>query len=231
MKRLLPLIAVLLAACGARPPGEDLFPLEAGRQWTYELRTERENEPVERETRVLSSLPQESLGGRAAFRRRSDAGADYWLRSDATGIYRVASKSELDAEPKPDKEPRYVLKQPLAVGTSWRAGTTAYLLMRRNEFPREIRHGHPDVPMTYSIEALDDTVEVRAGRFAHCLRVRGVASLRLFADPVSGWRDLPLLTTEWYCPGTGLVKLVREEPASSGFLSGGTLTMELVAQR
>ena len=52
--------------------------------------------------------------------------------------------------------------------------------------------------------------------------------MRIYADPVVGWRELPLTTTEWYCAGVGLVKLVREEPAESTFLTGGTLTMELV---
>ena len=38
----------------------------------------------------------------------------------------------------------------------------------------------------------------------------------------------PLITTEWYCPGPGLVKLTRAEPtANSTFLSGGSFTMEL----
>lgn len=221
----------LLAACGARAPGDALFPLEPGRQWTYELRTERENEPVERETRVLETLPAEPLDGAPAVRRRSDGGVDYWLRSDASGIYRVASKSDVDPGPKRDREPRYVLKAPIAPGTSWRAGTTAYLLMRRESFPREVRYSHPEVPMNYVIEALGETLELRAGHFEGCVRVRGQASLRLFADPVAGWRDLPLITTEWYCPGVGLAKLVREEPANSAFLSGGRLTMELLEWR
>lgn len=81
--------------------------------------------------------------------------------------------------------------------------------------------------MVYTIDALGETVDTRAGRFTDCLRVRGQASLRLFADPVAGWRDMPLTTTDWYCKGVGLVRLVREEPARSTFLSGGTLTMEL----
>lgn len=231
MRRAAWLLPALLAACGGRAPGDALFPLEPGRRWTYEIVIDREDDTRERETRVLETLPAQALDGTPAFRRRSDSGVDYWLRSDASGIYRVASKSDLDAGPKRDREPRYVLKQPIAPGTSWRAGTTAYLLMRRESFPREVRHGHPDVPMTYTIEALGETVEVRAGRYAGCVRVRGQAALRLFADPVAGWRDLPLVTTEWYCPGVGLAKLVREEPANSSFLTGGRLTMELVEQR
>ena len=67
-----------------------------------------------------------------------------------------------------------------------------------------------------------------AGSFAHCVRVKGVAMLRLFADPVNGFKDMPLTTLEWYCPGVGLVRVERREPANSTFLTGGTMTMELM---
>lgn len=231
MKRAAALMFVLLAGCGAAPQDDSLFPLAVGHRWAYELTTEWENNVVEHEPRVIETLGRERLESGEAWRRRSDSGVDYWLKSDALGIYRVATKSELQEEPQPDKEPRFVLKAPVAVGTSWRASTTAYLLQRRQEFPREIRHGHPAVPMTYTIEALGERLQVRAGAFENCVRVKGVAALRLFADPVVGWKDMPLVTTEWYCAGVGLVKLVREEPAESTFLTGGKLTMELVDWR
>ncbi len=115
------------------------------------------------------------------------------------------------------------------VGTQWQASTTAYLLQRRNEFPREIRHTHPSIPMQYQIEAVNEAVDTPAGKFEQCLRVKGSATVRLYADPTSGWKDLPLTTLEWYCPGVGLTRLERSEPAGSGFLVGGTLRMELSA--
>lgn len=224
----------MLAACGAAPPGADLFPLESGRSWTYDVRTEVEGgNVVLHETLVMSSHGRESVDGLdgAAWRRRSDSGVDYWLRRDDTGIYRVGSKSDLDAEAKPDDPRRYVLKTPIAVGTTWRSDTTAYLLRRRADFPPEIRHTHPRIPMNYAIAALGETVSTRAGRFEGCVRVDGEATVRLFADPVAGWRDLPLSTREWYCPGVGLARLVRREPAGSTFLTGGQVTMELTAWR
>jgi hypothetical protein len=226
-RRLLLALASALAACSA-PQDDSLFPLAKGHRWAYELSTEWENNVVEHEPRVIETLGDDTLDTGRAWRRRSDSGIEYWLRSDASGIYRVASKSELDAAPLPDKEPRFVLKAPVAVGTTWRASTTAYLLQRRQEFPREIRHSHPAVTMNYTIEALGERLATRAGQFENCVRVKGVAALRLFADPVVGWKDMVLTTTEWYCPGVGLVKLLREEPAESTFLTGGKLTMELV---
>jgi hypothetical protein len=216
-----------LSGCG-QPAGADLFPLSQGHHWAYDVKTEWENNLVEHETYEFSSHGSERLeeGGRA-FRRHSASGVDYWLRADDTGIYRVASKTDLDAEPKPDAKPRYVLKFPLAVGTNWQSSTTAYLLKRNQEFPPEIKHSHPNIPMNYVIEALGEKVATRAGEFSGCVRVKGSATVKLFADPVVGWKDMPLTTLEWYCPGVGLVKLERREPANSTFLAGGTLTMEL----
>ena len=223
-------LALGLSSCSA-PQDDSLFPLAKGHRWHYDITTEWENNVVEHEPRVIETLGDDRLDSGRAWRRRSDSGIEYWLRSDASGIYRVASKSELDEAPLPDKEPRFVLKSPVAVGTSWRASTTAYLLQRRQVFPREIRHSHPAVTMNYSIEALGEKLATRAGSFENCVRVKGVAALRLFADPVVGWKDMTLITTEWYCPGVGLVKLLREEPAESSFLTGGKLTMELVDWR
>jgi len=218
-----------LAGCSGTSPGTSYFPLEAGHRWVYDSITERENNTVEHEELVLTTLGEESLetGGKA-WRRRSASGVDYWLRSDDTGIYRVASKNDLEAEPSPDKTPRPVLKMPLAAGTQWQAETTTYLLRRPAEFPPEIRHTHKPVPMVYRIEAVGEKLTTRAGTFTDCIRVRGSAVMHLFADPVNGFKDMPLTTLEWYCRGVGLVKVERREPAQSTFLAGGTLTLELI---
>ena len=102
-------------------------------------------------------------------------------------------------------------------------------MLRRNaDFPPEIRHSHKPVLMSYRIEALGEALTTRAGQFTDCIRVQGLAVIKLFADPVAGFRDLPLTTTEWYCKGVGLVKVQRSEPAKSAFLTGGTMTLELI---
>lgn len=226
---LLGLLGLLLAAC-SEPPGASLFPLDQGRTWTYRLTSEWENNTSEREAVVLRNEGRDSaLDSGRAWRRRSDSGIDYWLRADDTGVYRVASKSDLEEVPRPDPQPRYVLKAPIAVGTNWSASTTTYLLRRRNDFPPEIRHSHPSVPMVYTIVALNQQVETPAGRFDGCVKVQGEAKLKLFSDPVQGWRDMPLTTLEWYCPGVGLVRVERSEPANSTFLLGGVMKMELMS--
>jgi len=222
-------LVACLGGCERVTPDQGWFPLAAGHRWTYRVTTRGNDDASLRESLTLRTLGPEVVPalGASAWRRRSDSGVDYWVRADESGIYRVASKSDLEAEPQLDKPPRFVLKAPYTVGTQWQSSTTAYLLMRSNDFPREIRHTHPNVPMTYTIAAIDEAVETPAGRFEHCLRVSGTASVHLYADPASGWRDMPLSTMEWYCTGVGLVRVERKEPAKSAFLSGGTRTLEL----
>jgi hypothetical protein len=229
--------AALAAGCSDLPPQAALFPLEPGHSWTYRVTSEFEDRSRVQEQLGLRTLARATLAAREgleagpAWHRRSDSGADYWLRADASGIYRVASKSELDAEPRPDRARRYVLKAPYTVGTQWQAETAPYLLQRRADFPREVRHSHPSLPMLYSITAVDQAVEAAGRRYTGCLQVEGVGQLRLFTDPVGGWRNLPIRAREWYCPGVGLVRLEREElvGGATGFVYGGKLVMELVA--
>lgn len=220
-----------LIGCSNPAPDDSLFPLAAGHEWNYRVSTAREDGQVEREALTLRTLapsaPDGLEGEHTAWRRSSGSGVAYWLRSDATGIFRVASKHELEAAAQPDKPVRYVLKAPYSAGTQWQTTTVPYLLMRHSEFPRELRHTHKNVVMHYQIEATDEKLDTLAGAFDKCVRVKGTASVRVYADPTSGWRDVPLTTLEWYCPGVGLARLERREPANSSFLTGGTLTMEL----
>ena len=222
--------ALLAAGCGERrAPSAELFPLEPGHRWTYRQVTELEDGAHDVAALVLRTLPGEDFEDRPAFRRRSDDGVLYWLRRDASGVYRVATRHELQAEPVKDAAPRYVLKEPLVPGTEWQAPTIPYLLKRTQGYPPELRNEGKPVAMRYAIEALEESVAVPAGRFENCLRVRGSGTLRLYADGSAGWRDIVLTTREWYCPGPGLVKLERDEPAKSPFLIGGTLRLELQA--
>lgn len=224
-------LVLMLASCGRSPGAENeaWFPLDAGHRWTYTVTTRSAADTSERESLTMITMGRDTLvlDDKPAWTRRSDSGVNYWLRVDDTGIYRVASKSDSQVDPVADVKERYVLKAPFVVGTQWQAPTTSYLLMRTNEYPREIKHSHPAIPMTYQIEAVADAVQTPAGKFSPCLRVKGFATVKIFVDPISGFKDQPLTTLEWYCRGVGLVKMERTEPSSSPMLTGGSRTLEL----
>lgn len=223
---------LLLAGCG-RGPGEALFPLESGRRWSYLVTTSYDEAgmaPLQEQV-DFSARGAAPLGGAPAWKRVSSSGIAYWLRQDASGVYRVAMQGPLDGAPRADAEPRYVLKRPFAIGTEWAADTTAYVLQRRNEYPHELRNlaRYRSLPMRYRIAALGEPVQTRAGRFDACLRVDGTGEIRLYVDEQLAYRDVPFTTREWYCPQVGLVRVERTERSPTRFLLGGTLTMELAA--
>jgi hypothetical protein len=228
--RAIPFAVLAVVACSSGPDDDALFPLGKGRSWTYRVATTiDETARTESESLTLVNRGADRVDGAVSWRRRTDAGLEYWHRVDATGIYRIASRNPLEREAQLDAQRRYVLRKPYAVGTEWEASTTAYVLARKNEVPREVRHTHKAFPMTYRIDALDQQVQTPAGTFEACLRVAGRAEIRLYVDAMFQWRQIPLTTLEWYCPNVGLVRLERKEPSPTKFMVGGTVTMELTS--
>jgi hypothetical protein len=219
------LACVWLAAC--QPAHNDRwFPLVAGASQVYAVRVESDESPAPEEWTLTVKGPQ-TVNGTALMVRHHSAGVSYYLQSDEQGVRRTATRTDIDNEPTPDKEPLWVLKAPYQVGTEWTTPTVPYLVLRRNEHPRELRYTHKAL-MGWRIEAVDDEVTTPTGTHKPCLRVVGRARLNLFTDPVNGFTDVPLTSREWYCQGQGLVKFEREETVPPGFLIGGRLTAEWV---
>lgn len=227
-------LVLLLGGCGGTPD-EPLFPLESGRRWEYRVTTSYDDTSVTPivEQLALTARGRSDFGGSPAWRRTSSTGVNYWLRGDASGVYRVAMQGPLDKEARADAAARYVLKRPFAVGTQWEADTTSYVLLRRNEFPRELRHlpRYRSLPIKYRITGLDQVVDTPAGSFRGCLAVEGIGDIQVFVDELFTVGRTPFSTREWYCPQVGLVKLQRVERSPTRFLIGGTLTMELMGYR
>ncbi len=219
-------VAALLGGCGSASQPE-LFPLNSGARWIYRVVTEIAGETSTAD-QFLEVTGRADIAGVDTVVRRDQAGVEYAIRVDKSGIARIASRRDLELQFTPDAAPRYVLKYPIAIGSVWQADTVPYTIVRKNEFPRELRYVRT-MRMTYTIEALADKVTVPAGRFENCVRVRGQADLKLYVDPVVGFREVPVSTLEWYCPGVGLVKVERDETLDSPFLSGGKITLELRA--
>lgn len=216
-----------LAACGQRNLGNDWFPLREGETWNLAVRYTTD-EPREPEQWTLRVQPPDTWDGQPVAIRRHSAGVSWYIRVDDQGIRRVATRTDIDEQPIADTEPIWILKAPFVVGTEWTTHTVPYLIQRRNEHPRDLKHSHRAV-MTWRIEAVDDRVTLAGGKTLEpCLRVLGQARLNLYTDPVNGFNDVPLTSREWYCQGHGLVKVQREEKVPAGFLTGGSMSAEWV---
>ena len=217
----------LLAACAPDAPGPVWFPLRAGDVQRYEVRYD--SVPARApETWTLRTQGPVQWNGEPHMLHHHSEGVAFYLRADAQGVRRVAHQTDLDREPLADDKPQWVLKAPYTQGTEWSTVTVPYLLMRKNEYPRELKRSHK-VQMNWHINAVNLEVTLRSGQtFSPCLLVVGEAFLNLYTDPVNGFMDVPLVSREWYCQGHGLVKFSREETVSSGFMTGGSLVAELL---
>jgi hypothetical protein len=221
-------VAALVAGCSPKP--EPIwFPLNSGASWRYAVTTETDN-LVRQSIQSIRVTGQSQLRGLPVYTRRSEAsdniGVEYLLQVRNDAIVRIAQRTDLQALPVADEKPRTVMQLPLTLGASWNTLTVAYAVLRRTEYPRELKYGR-QLMMTYTVESMDEKVEVPAGVFEHCARVEGRADLTIYADPVSGFRKTPISTTEWYCKGVGLVKLLRTESIDTSFFIGGKVAMVL----
>ncbi|MFM1906755.1 MAG: hypothetical protein RLZZ591_432 [Pseudomonadota bacterium] len=229
--RCLPLVGVsLLVACTPRS-SEDWFPLQKGARYDYAVtQTGADTESTQQLNWQIELTRIEQRDGRAVYVRHHSEGVEFHLLADEKGVRRIATRLEIDQEATPDADPRWVLKAPYVLGTEWTTPTVPFFLMRKNEYPRELKNTHQAL-MTWTIASVDESVETQAGKFHPCMRLEGLAHLNLYTDPVNGFNDVPLLSREWYCRGVGLVKFERIEKVPAGFMTGGTLQAELTSWR
>jgi hypothetical protein len=230
------LALVSLTACDQPAKDNPLFPLAAGRQWTYQIETVYDAPDAKTTTHTLeiSNLGSAQLSdGSQAWVRRSNNGHEYWLVTDNTGINRVALKSPTKEQAVMDIEPRTVLPAGLALGSTWTTTTVPYFLRRRNEKPAEFRYlnKYKDLPMVFKVVNIDTPLQTPAGKFDHCVRVDGTMEVMLWHDDAFAYKPTPILSREWYCPGVGLAQVERDEPTTAKLFQGGTMRMRLLSYR
>lgn len=171
-----------------------------------------------------------SINGLAHAVRITSDGTRYYIAENSGGIYRNAKRTLIESKPTVDNSPHWVLKYPLRNGTQWSNPTYPFVLRRIYPYEERLTRGM-NLKMSFQIVAEDETVIVPAGRFDSCIRVEGEANLTLYADARSGYEEILINTTEWYAPGVGLVKLLREEPLANDVFAGGKVVYELKSRQ
>ncbi len=219
----------LLHACG-KPVSDDYLPLNDGLRWDYQV-TITQPHRSENKTLTIENVGTQNIKDTPTTVRRTSDGTDYYLAAQADGVYRLAKRTVVELTPQLDNPPRLVLPSnpTQAMGKTWSSITMPYLILRLYEGDKSTYAKDLRFPMSYSVKAVDDTVTVPAGTFAHCVQVEGQAEVTMYTDPRKGDSTIQITTQEWYAPGVGLVKLQRDEPLNTDIYKGGTLLMELAA--
>lgn len=221
-------LLVLASGCGGAP-SPDYFPLNPGLRWDYAI---HEHNKLGHQTRPLTlrNLGTATHDGQSFARRLSSDGNEYWIARRDDAVQRVGVRTAIDFAPRIDATPRTVLQLPPAMGQWWEVETRPYILERAWPF-RERFHFDDSKRITLRmvVAALDEWVEVPAGKFEHCLRLEGTGLLNVLADARLGASAVLVTHTEWYAPRVGLVKLLRTEVLDTEQIVGGTVEMQLVA--
>jgi len=220
-------IALILGACGGGPSPE-YFPLQPGLEWQYAV---SEKNPVTDSTTRLTvrSLDVAKQDGERYARRLASDGNEYWLSVTDSAVQRAGVRRAIDFAPRMDGQPRTVMQLPPTAGQWWEVESRPYILERVEPFRERFSQDESKrISLHMKVAALDDVVEVPAGRFERCLRLEGTGLLNVLADARIGASEVPVTHTEWYAPGVGLVKLVRTEVLQTEAIVGGEVTMELL---
>lgn len=222
------MLVLALAGCKLGGQNANYFPLGSAWTWQYRITFDIKNIGKERTAMVVANRPSLTVENQKVFPRMYQDGHRYYYVAQDDGILLVADRASGGQTKEADAE-QYVLKYPLAPGTSWPVGSQTYLLRRQLFSPTAVIMVPITAPIevTYTIELKVDVVRVPAGTFRDCLRIHGTAaSVRDLGERI-GNAEVRVDTTEWFAPGVGLVKMVRKEDLHPESFASGSMAIEL----
>lgn len=219
-----------LSGCSAGDTADSLYPLDPGLQWEYRLEMQPKGMAATTIIRQMENVSRERFAGVDDVAiRRNNHGTRYYLARRDDGFYRVAVKSVVRHTPIMDQPPTKILPLPATPGTKWSEPAHTYMLGRAKQF---LAKEKPAIAITlnYRVEATGVEVDVPAGNFRDCVLAVGEATFQLQQGAGLAPATVPIVQREWYCPGVGLAKLVRDEKLPDGerAVNGGSLQMVLL---
>jgi hypothetical protein len=198
------LILAVLSCCQ-----DDLsryYPLEAGLAWHYRVTLTQGREVTTTTADVVNLQPTDVLGRTGVPQQSEMFGQSLvrYLAKDERGIFEFAQQQAGGGvTPVGNDTPNYVLRVPLAHGTTWPSTWQSTRDGRRMSFPT-----------VKAIAATDETVMVPAGTFSDCIRLKITGKGQ--ANLASGPATIEVQGDEWYAPEIGFIKGIFRETVNSG---------------
>jgi hypothetical protein len=203
MKKTFPFVTIFLvlgifSLALASPPSHIFFPMEEGMKWEYQYKVldlKSQHQVGAGKSIKMNLAPMELNGTKVVPQVYSFYEPAHVLKQettsyvakDDTGFYVLARKGSSDKEPKIIPTKYYVLKFPLAMGSTWKQEVEGFILQD-------------------TVVSTDASVEVPAGTFKNCLHVK-----KLYFNPKDP--NTPVKETEfWFAPDVGNVKVVIKTP-------------------
>ena len=180
------------------------YPLDSGFAWRYRVSLANNHELVTTSADVVN-LHKTDMLGRAAVPQRSEMFGESivrYLTIDGGGVLEYAQQGS-DGSFVDVSSPNYVLRLPVADGTTWSSTW------------QSTRDGtRISVPTVKAVAATGETVMVPAGTFAGCLRlhITGKAENTSTGGPAT----IEVQGDEWYAPEIGFIKGSFREIVNDG---------------
>lgn len=208
--------ALLLSSCQDDP--SRYYPLEAGLAWHYRV-TLTQGREVTPTTADVVNLPPTNVLGRTGVPQQSemfDQSLLRYLAQDERGIFEFAQQQAGGGvTPVGNGTPNFILRVPLANGTTWPSTW------------QSTRAGRPmSFPTVKAIAATDETVMVPAGTFSDCIHLKITGKGQ--ANLASGPQTIEVQGDEWYAPDIGFIKGTFRETLNSGE-APAEMTMDLAS--
>lgn len=182
---------------------ENYYPLKEGMTWVYGVSS---NKPGVQKITVTNLAPRE-LQGKTVNPRKWEVGGGvryYFVARDDVGVYRYGEQKGEKGEPQVIKPKVYYLKNPVDVGTYWDIAA---------------KMGEDDLKVNITVEDIRDTVQVPAGTYANCVKLKHEGGVKA---KKGGGAGLSLTAFEWYAPKVGLVKSMFTIKKSAKGKAGST---------
>ena len=106
-----------------------------------------------------------------------------------------------------------VYQMPLEKDKSWNTNDLTTLVVKLG-YDRIYRTLLP-INIENKLISLNATVKIKDKILKNCLKIEGFGQTSFFPGAPLGKIDITIKKTEWYAPGLGLVKLIREEISDS----------------
>lgn len=199
------------------------FPHEKGLTWFYQVKQLTMTEPIKYKM-INTSHGTKDIDGTHTILKQMFSGEMLQYTYDSKGVYRIDREGNR----------KILFKYPLQAGTQWQANERPYLMERSIKEINAQQNSMPGLSlsealvMNYSIDSVNESVDVPAGRFHSCMKITGrgscsFSSVGSFARKI----DVNVEHTDWYCPGAGLVKVDRKENSERVSLKSVYYTIEL----
>jgi hypothetical protein len=169
-------VFIIFTSCSKTP--SDYYPLDEDLKWNYNMVSSSKRSVTLKV--VLENMEARKLNNQLVVPQKAifENSATYtFIKTDETGIFTIARQDVNDSEPRVYDIPRYIIKNPLIVGTTWKTKRSSLFASSK-----------ADVEITEKIAAVDETVTTQAGTFENCLKIEGYGEA-FIKDPWFGWMD------------------------------------------